>query len=513
MVSLSYSSAMPQEAPPACLIVGEQANLQRINFSDVESLISHRVSAKVFSEVVSEIGDSEGVSLYPKTVSIATLSSKHSRHTTPTAAHHMMDTVSKHLPKNGDSAVVVVVCLRQHVFACGVAVARAFPTYTLKTRDVTSRDVTVCFITPDDATPLTKQDINVLTSTATSIRLAADIVDRPRNEMTCDDLVKSAVKIGQDLGVHVTVISGEQLKEQGFGGIYGVGKAAETPPALCVLSHKPEGATKTIAWCGKGIMYDTGGFSIKTKTGMPGMKRDCGGAAGILAAFKAAVECGFTENLHAVLCIAENSVGPRAAVPDDIHILYSGKSVEINNTDAEGRLVLGDGVAYARKDLNADIVLDMCTLTGAQGITTGSHHAALLSNNAQWESCAVSAGLSSADMVFPIVFAPELHFNEFKSSVADMKNSVANRSNAQSSCAGLFIGAHLFDDYSKPSPIVWLHIDMAYPVHVGERATGWGPALLLTLFGRYSTSTLLSENAPVLPADQASKRAKHDEMC
>ena len=80
------------------------------------------------------------------------------------------------------------------------------------------------------------------------------------------------------------------------------------------------------------------------------------------------VECGFSENLHAVLCIAENSVGPRAAVPDDIHILYSGKSVEINNTDAEGRLVLGDGVAYARKDLNADIVLDMCTLTGAQGL-------------------------------------------------------------------------------------------------------------------------------------------------
>ena len=82
------------------------------------------------------------------------------------------------------------------------------------------------------------------------------------------------------------------------------------------------------------------------------------------------MECGFSENLHAVLCIAENSVGPRAAVPDDIHILYSGKSVEINNTDAEGRLVLGDGVAYARKDLNADIVLDMCTLTGAQGLVT-----------------------------------------------------------------------------------------------------------------------------------------------
>lgn len=512
MVSLSYSNVMPTAVPDSCLIVGEQANLQKINFSDVESLISHRVSAKVFNEVVSDVGDSEGVILYPKSVSIATLSSKHSRHTTPSAAHHVMDTVSKHLPKSGD-AVVVVVCLRQYVFACGVAVARAFPTYTLKTRDVTERAVNVCFLTPDDPSPLSDQDIIVLDSTAKSIRLTADIVDRPRNEMTCDDLVNLAVKIGGEVGADVTVIRGEQLKEQGFGGIYGVGQAAESPPALVVLSHKPEGATKTIAWCGKGIMYDTGGFSIKTKTGMPGMKRDCGGAAGILGSFRTAVECGFTENLHAVLCIAENSVGPRATVPDDIHILYSGKSVEINNTDAEGRLVLGDGVAYARKDLNADIVLDMCTLTGAQGITTGQNHAALLSNNAQWESSAVSAGLTSGEMVFPIVFAPELHFSEFKSSVADMKNSVANRSNAQCSCAGLFIGAHLFDDYFKPSPITWLHVDMAYPVHVGERATGWGPALLLTLFGSYSSASLLSSIAPVLPADQPSKRAKHDEMC
>ena len=94
---------------------------------------------------------------------------------------------------------------------------------------------------------------------------------------------------------------------------------------------------------GKGIVYDTGGLSIKAKTAMPGMKRDCGGAAAILGAFMAAVENGFSENLHAVLCLAENSFGPLATRPDDIHTLYSGRTVEINNTDAEGRLVLADG--------------------------------------------------------------------------------------------------------------------------------------------------------------------------
>ena len=99
---------------------------------------------------------------------------------------------------------------------------------------------------------------------------------------------------------------------------------------------------------------------------MPGMKRDCGGAAGVLGAFYVAVKNGFKDRLHCVLCLAENSVGPLATRPDDVHTMYSGKTVEINNTDAEGRLVLADGVAYAAKDLNCDVVLDMATLTGAQ---------------------------------------------------------------------------------------------------------------------------------------------------
>lgn len=128
---------------------------------------------------------------------------------------------------------------------------------------------------------------------------------------------------------------------------------------MAVLSHTPRGATQTIAWVGKGIVYDTGGLSIKGKTAMPGMKRDLGGAAGILGAFYAAVKAGFSQNLHAVFCLAENAVGPKATRPDDVYTLYSGKTVEINNTDAEGRLVLSDGVVYADRDLKAEIILGM----------------------------------------------------------------------------------------------------------------------------------------------------------
>lgn len=132
--------------------------------------------------------------------------------------------------------------------------------------------------------------------------------------------------------------------------------------------------------------------------------------------------------------------------PDDIHTLYSGRTVEINNTDAEGRLVLADGVAYAQKDLKANVILDIATLTGAQvrmkfheirtiifnnkrflskGIATGKYHGAVLTNNEEWEQRCIEAGKNSGDLLAPLVYCPELHFSEFSSSVADMKNSVA----------------------------------------------------------------------------------------
>lgn len=244
---------------------------------------------------------------------------------------------------------------------------------------------------------------------------------------------------------------------------------------------------------GKGIVYDTGGLSIKGKTTMPGMKRDCGGAAAILGAFRAAIKQGFKDNLHAVFCLAENAVGPNATRPDDIHLLYSGKTVEINNTDAEGRLVLADGVSYACKDLGADIIVDMATLTGAQGIATGKYHAAVLTNSAEWEAACVKAGQKCGDLVHPLVYCPELHFSEFTSAVADMKNSVADRDNSPSSCAGLFIASHIGFDW----PGVWVHLDIAAPVHAGERATGFGVALLLALFGRASEDPLLNLVSPL----------------
>nr|KAF6423243.1 aminopeptidase like 1 [Rousettus aegyptiacus] len=450
-----------------------------------------------------------------------------------------------------------MVCERQDAFASACALARAFPLFTHRAGASRRTDKTVMvefFLVGQDNGPVEVSTLQCLASATEGVRLAARIVDTPCNEMNTDTFLEEIRSVGKELGIAPTVIRDEELKTRGFGGLYGVGKAAVHPPALAVLSHTPDGATQTIAWVGKGIVYDTGGLSIKGKvtpeallnwkgpldfshyflvllesgpvtvgvswvlghqalqTTMPGMKRDCGGAAAILGAFRAAVKQGFRDNLHAVFCLAENSVGPNATRPDDIHLLYSGKTVEINNTDAEGRLVLADGVSYACKDLGADIILDMATLTGAQGIATGKYHAAVLTNSAEWEAACVKAGRKCGDLVHPLVYCPELHFSEFTSAVADMKNSVADRDNSPSSCAGLFIASHIGFDW----PGVWVHLDIAAPVHAGERATGFGVALLLALFGRASEDPLLNlvsplgceEDAQEADAERDSKRRR-----
>jgi len=210
---------------------------------------------------------------------------------------------------------------------------------------------------------------------------------------------------------------------------------------------------------------------------MAGMKCDMGGAAAVLGAFQAAVAGGFKQNLYAVLCVAENAIGPDAVRPDDIITLFSGKTVEINNTDAEGRLVLGDGLAYAVKNLAADTIVDVATLTGAQMIATGKRHAAVMSNAQELEQSAVQAGRLCGDLVHPLPYCPEFFRSEFKSELADLKNASKDRMNAQTSCAGQFLAEHLGDFNGD-----WLHVDIAGPSGMGERGTGFGVALLHQLF-------------------------------
>ncbi|XP_022211560.2 probable aminopeptidase NPEPL1 isoform X2 [Drosophila obscura] len=512
-INASLSASDPQAHP--VLIIGQLRHLNLLKFDNLSSKLCPRVTEETFLNAIACLhpAPTDKVSLYLDVATVASLPLKASRHNTASRAHAITRLVKNHVLNVSEESVVLV-CERENIFASACAVVRAFPLYSRKTGngaqaksapggsgsgdgDNSRNVVNVEFVVIDkdggiESDPLTADEIKCLNETARGIRLTARIVDMPCNEMNVDHFVQAIEEMAQELSLEPQIIRGEELRERGFGGIYGVGKAAAVPPALVVLSHQPKGAQETIALVGKGIVYDTGGLSIKNKTGMPGMKRDCGGAAAILGAFYAAVKCGFKDNLHAVFCLAENSVGPNATRPDDIHTLYSGRTVEINNTDAEGRLVLADGVCFANKDLKANIILDMATLTGAQGVATGKYHGAILTNSETWEAKSLQAGRKSGDLLAPIIYCPELHFSEFASAIADMKNSVADRQNAQSSCAGIFVAAHLGFDYHG----VWMHVDMATPVHCGERATGYGVALLLTLFGSHTNSALLQSIAP-----------------
>ena len=335
------------------------------------------------------------------------------------------------------------------------------------------------------ATPLTAAQQTLVQHTADGVRLAARLVDAPPNEMHVDALVAEAQAVAARTGARVTLLRGDALRLAGFGGLYGVGKAAAQAPALVCLSHVPPtaaaaAAALSVAMVGKGIVYDTGGLSLKTGGAMGGMKRDMAGAAALLAAFEVACHTTDCAPLHAVLCVAENAVGPLATRVDDVLTLYSGKTVEVNNTDAEGRLVLADGVAYAVRHLNPKVVVDMATLTGAQGVATGTRIGAVYANDEQLEQMAVRAGRASGDLVHPMAYAPELYRDEFQSAIADMKNSVKHRANGQVACAAQFIGNHLgeFEHTGK-----WLHVDMAYPAFTSddERATGYGVAFMQAL--------------------------------
>lgn len=200
----------------------------------------------------------------------------------------------------------------------------------------------------------------------------------------------------------------------------------------------------------QGVIYDTGGLSLKGKTFMPGMKVDMGGSAGVLGGFRAAVQLKLPRKITLILAIVENAIGPDAVRNDDILTMKSGKTVEVNNTDAEGRLILADCVSHASNNLEGgppDIILDMATLTGAQLMAIGKKHGGVLTKTQTLEDRIRRAGIKTGDLVFPMLYAPELLKSEFASKVADMKNSVADRGNAQASCAGHFIESHIDDAY------------------------------------------------------------------
>ncbi len=406
----------------------------------------------------------------------AVLPEKVSRHNSATRAEAVAQFMGQAAGElEAKTAVLLGVAEPSHQVAAVAAVGRALPLFrqTSGTKGKKAPSVSVS-ASLEDTSGLSAS--SVVKETLESVRWAARMVDTPTAELDTNAFSREIRKLVKGLKVRITEIKGKDLLEKKLGGIHGVGRCAKTPPRLLILDYNPAGAKTCLGLVGKGIVYDTGGLSLKPTTGMCNMKSDMGGAAAMAGAFRVLAATGVKDRVVCALPIAENAIGPDSYRPDDILKMHSGHTVEINNTDAEGRLLLGDAVSYVARKYKPDFIADAATLTGAQLLSTGKRHAAIVSNRDGIESRAWRVGREAGDLVHPLPFVPEFSEKLFRSKIADMKNSVSDRMDAQSSAAAWFVWAQI-DDLDLP----WLHIDLAGPAFRDGRGTGFGVALVSQL--------------------------------
>ena len=461
------------------LILGTATDI--IKSEDLQGLL--KISDTIWNFIIEQLSKTTELQLFleQKKVVFQVLPNNHSRHNTPSNSDKIQQTCRRIC--NAGSWDIVLCSSKRYLDGQVCAVAKAFSSFSAKTSPIHNQQIHVLPIIDSDV--VIQPHLNTMIS---NVRLCASLVDQPPNIFHITDYIRMIETWAHSQpAVQCTVFRGQELVKRGLNGIWSVGKAAEEPPAMITLQFTPENdddSLKHISWVGKGIIYDTGGLSLKSKTGMPGMKMDMGGAAAVWTGFKSAVEQGCSHPLSAILCLAENAIGSQSVRPDDIITMYSGKTVEINNTDAEGRLVLADGVAWAEKNLHPDIIMNIATLTGAAGTSVGKGVAAIYCNDENLETCAVTTGKEIGELCHPLPYIPEKWKLEFRSNVADMKNSVANRANAQSACAAQFIGNHL----TQRTP--WLHLDIASAAFFAGRGTGFGMHLLMKISSNIAKSAI-----------------------
>ncbi len=301
----------------------------------------------------------------------------------------------------------------------------------------------------------------------------------PGNLLYPETLAAQAVKIARDHGLKATVFDEKKLRAGKFGGLLAVGQGSARPPRLIVLEHR--GGPKSqppIALVGKAITYDTGGISTNPAANLEEMIFDkCGGIA-VLGALAALAALGVKRNVVGIIASAENMPGSRAYRPGDIVTTYDGKHIEIVNTDAEGRVVLADAIAYARRDLRAAAIVDLATLTGACGVALGDYAAGFWSSDDRLKERVLNAAAAAGERIWPMPLYED-YATQIKSDVALIKNSGGRLGGACTAAAFL----HAF---AEDTP--WAHLDIAYMANrdkdradLARGATGFGVRTLVEL--------------------------------
>lgn len=307
---------------------------------------------------------------------------------------------------------------------------------------------------------------------------ARDLSNEPPNALYPETLAQEARRMARAVGLRCRVMNVAELERRGMGAILAVGQGSVHPPRLIVLEHGATAARKkrgTLALVGKAITFDSGGLSIKPATGMPDMKHDMSGAAAVFGAMRAIALLDLPIHVVGLLTAAENMPSGTAYRPSDIIETASGQTVEIVNTDAEGRLVLADALHHAVTTYSPDAMVDIATLTGAAMMAFGPHASAGLGNDEALLEEVRSAGRQTGETVWPMPLLPE-HEKAMRSKVADWKNSAGGS-------GGISTAAAFLRGFVGETP--WVHLDIAgsgmtgeqTPVHVGG-GTGVGVRLL-----------------------------------
>jgi leucyl aminopeptidase len=280
---------------------------------------------------------------------------------------------------------------------------------------------------------------------------ARDIVNEPSNYMTPEDMAQAARQLAEKYGLEVTVFEKEKIQEMGMGGLLGVSQGSQQPPKFIVLSYKGKDARAIdLVLAGKGITFDSGGIDIKPAEGMPDMKGDMAGGASVMAALMAVAQLKPKINVTALVPATENLPSGTAMKPGDIISAMNGKTIEVLNTDAEGRLILADALSYAKK-LESKAIIDVATLTGACHVALGSLCSGAFANNQALADRVIAAGKETGELMWQLPMYDEYR-EQLKSDFADIKN-IGNR------WGGAITGAKFLEEFVGGTP--WVHLDIA----------------------------------------------------
>jgi leucyl aminopeptidase len=327
---------------------------------------------------------------------------------------------------------------------------------------------------------------------AEAVHAVRDLVNTPPLDLYPETFAAAARELATGAPVEVTVLAGEELVAGGFGGIVGVGQGSARGPRLVKVAYSPAGATRHLALVGKGITFDSGGLSLKPPASMVGMKYDMTGAATVLAVALAAARLGLPVRVTAWLCIAENLPSGSSIRPNDVLRIRGGKTVEVLNTDAEGRLVLADGLVAASEE-QPDAIIDVATLTGAARVALGDRYVGTMGDEGlvgELVELSKQVGESLWPMPLPSELRPLLN-----SDVADLTNVKIGSTAAGMLIAGVFL-QEFVGKAADGTRIPWAHLDIAGPANndgSGFGYTGKGPTAvtvrtLLALAERISRS-------------------------